>query len=182
MKQFKKVIACALIAVLTLVAAAPAAQAAQSPTESVKPVTKEDVKAENGNTVSTNKKGTATVEEIKKTSKKSVTVSSKVTVDGVDYKVTTIGKKAFENAPKMTKVTLPSTIKTISKGAFTGAKKLTTITLKGTKSITVKKGAFADVNTKKMTITVSKKMSASQLKKLKKELKAAGYKGKVKRA
>ena len=65
---------------------------------------------------------------------------------------------------------------------FTGAKKVKTIVLKGKKSITVKKGAFKGVNTKKVTIKVNKKMSKKEFKKLKKALKKAGFKGKVVKA
>ena len=57
-----------------------------------------------------------------------------------------------------------------------------TIVLKGKKSITVKKGAFKGVNTKKVTIKVNKKMSKKEFKKLQKALKKAGFKGKVVKA
>ena len=53
------------------------------------------------------------------------------------------------------------------------------ITLKG-KKVTVKKGAFKGVNTKKVTIKASK-MNAKQFKAFKKALKKAGFKGKVTR-
>lgn len=70
----------------------------------------------------------------------------------------------------------------LAKNAFAGAKKLNTISMNVKKSITVKKGAFKGLNTKKMTIKVSKKMSAKELKKFKKVLKAAGFDGKVVKA
>lgn len=177
----KKVLVCAMATALTLGSAGEVSAATQSPVESVKPVTKKNVKAANGSKVDTNKKGTAILKSVKKTNKKSVTVSSKVTVKGVKYKVTTINAKAFVNAKKATKITLPDTIKTISKSAFTGAKKLKTLVLKGKKSITVKKGAFKGLNTKKITIRVNKKMSKKQFNKLKKALKKAGFKGKLKK-
>lgn len=113
---------------------------------------------------------------------KSVTVSATVKVNGVTYKVTTVNAKAFAKATKATKITLPASIKLINKSAFTGAKKVKTIVLKGKKSITVKKGAFKGVNTKKVTIKVNKKMSKKEFKKLKKALKKAGFKGKVVKA
>ncbi len=182
----KKVMVCVLTAAVVLSAAQPAAAEPASPVSSVDTVTKNNVaaKAVNGvtPTVNTKKNGTASIQKLAKTNKTSITISSKVTVNGVKYTVTTISAKAFANCAKAKKISLPSTVKTISKNAFSGAKKLKTITLQGTKAITVKKGAFNGLNTKKMTIKVSKKMSAKELKKLKKTLKKAGFKGKVKKA
>ena len=132
----------------------------------------------NGAKVSTAANGTATVKALPKTTKKSVTVASKVVVDGVSYKVTTIGAKAFANATKATTVTLPASIKTIGAQAFTGAKSVKTIVIKSA-SVKVAKTAFKGVNTKKMTIKVSG-MSAKQLKAFKAQLKKAGFKGTVK--
>lgn len=180
-KALKKVLVCTLAAALTFGSASAAGAATQSPTTSVQPTEQNDVKVGRV-TVDTADDGTASLVQVAKTTKKSVTVASTVTVNGVKYTVTTIGAKAFANAKKAKKITLPATIKTISKNAFTGAKALKTITLKGTKSITIKKGAFKGLNTKKMTIKVSKKMPKKQLKKLKTALKKAGFKGKVKAA
>lgn len=183
-KAMKKVLACALAAVLTLGVAVDASAATSSPVASVEPVTKEDVKATNGTKVDIKSNGTATLNSLSSSvsKKKSVTISSTVTVNGVKYKVTTVDAGAFAKAKKATKITLPATITKINKNAFKGAKKVKTIVLKSSKAITVKKGAFAGVNTKKITIKVSKKMSKKQLAKLKKALKKAGFKGKVKRA
>ena len=180
-KAMKKVLVCTLAAALTLGAAATAG-AAGSPTTAKEPEAQTNVKATNGAKVNTTDDGTATLKAAKKSSKKSVTVSSTVTVNGVKYTVTVIGANAFANCKKATKITLPAQIKTINKNAFKGAKKLKTIVLKGKKSITVKKGAFTGLNTKKMTIKVNKSMKKAQLTKLKKALKAAGFKGTVKKA
>ncbi len=98
--------------------------------------------------VSTAANGTATVKALPKTTKKSVTVASKVVVDGVSYKVTTIGAKAFANATKATTVTLPASIKTIGAQAFTGAKSVKTIVIKSA-SVKVAKTAFKGVDTKR---------------------------------
>ena len=76
---------------------------------------------------------------------------------------------------------ITQTIKKVNKKGFTGTKKLKTIIVKGTKSFTVKKGAFKNVNSKKITVKVNKKMSAKEFKKLKKNLKKAGFKGKIKK-
>lgn len=182
-KAIKKVLVCALAATVALGSAGVSQAATKSPTTSVQPTKQEDVKAEKTNgivpTVDTSKNGTATLTEIKKTDKKAVTVPASVTVDGVEYKVTKITAGTFKNVAKATKVTIPATITTIGKGAFTGAKNVKTVVLNTKKAITVKKGAFKGVDTTKMTIKVSKKMSAKELKKLKKTLKAAGFKGTV---
>lgn len=180
-KAMKKVLVCTMAAALALGTAATAGAAA-SPTTSVEPEAQSNVKADNGSKVSTTDSGKATLNAVKKSSKKKVSVSSTVEVDGVEYTVTTIGAKAFANCKKATQITLPKTIKKINKNAFKGAKKLKTIVLKGTKVITVKKGAFSGLKTKKMTIKVSKKMSKKNFNKLKKALKKAGFKGKVKKA
>ena len=57
-----------------------------------------------------------------------------------------------------------------------------TITFNTTKKVTVSKTAFQGVDTKKMTIKVSKKMSAKNYAALKKALKAAGFKGTIRKA
>ena len=85
--------------------------------------------------------------------------------------------KSGKNSVVHKTVTIPATVVTISKNAFAGCKKLKKITLKG-KKVTVKKGAFKGVNTKKVTIKASK-MNAKQFKAFKKALKKAGFKGKV---
>lgn len=178
MKAFKKVLACTLAAALAL-SAATVSSAAGSPTTSVEPVKQKDVKVSQGK-VDTKKNGTATLTQVKKTKAKTVTISSTVKVDGVKYKVTTIDANAFAKAPKATKVELPKTITTIKKNAFKGAKKLKIITFKNTKAAKVQKGAFKGLKTRKMTIRLSKKMSSSQKKKMIKNLRKAGFKGKIK--
>ncbi len=184
-RTFKKGLACALVAALTFAAAAPvtADAAVSSTTTAPAPSKQHDVVAEkqsNGlvSEVTTNSYGQARITSVKKTNKTSVTIASKIEVNGVKYTVQTIGAKAFVNCKKATKVTLPATITKINKSAFTGAKKLKTIVLKNNK-VLVKKGAFKGLKTSKMTIKV-KKMSAKELKAFKKALKKAGFKGKVK--
>lgn len=156
MKSMKKMLAGVLA--LTMLAGTMAF-AADSPSKAVEPKAQDKVAVEKVGTVSTTDKGTATINAIAKTSKKTVTVPTTVTVDGVDYAVTEIAKNAFKDC-----------------------KKAKTVKLNITKSITVKKGAFAKLNTKKMTIKVSKKMSSKELKKFKSNLKKAGFKGSVKKS
>ncbi|MBE5844017.1 MAG: hypothetical protein E7302_07505 [Butyrivibrio sp.] len=176
----------ALATVLTaaLVLSTPVS-AATSPSTAPAPAEQSSVKADKTDgittTVSTSTDGTATIKSIAKTKKKSITVPSKVTVNGVTYEVTALGAKAFKNCTKATKVTVPASIKKIQKNAFNGSK-VNTIVLKTKKSITVEKGAFKGRDTSKMTIKVNKKISKKEFKKLKKVLKAAGFKGKIKKA
>lgn len=175
-KLIKKVLVGITAATMMFGSVCTAYAATDSATVAPAPEKQTNVKADNGAKVSTAANGTATVKALPKTTKKSVTVASKVVVDGVSYKVTAIGAKAFANA---TTVTLPASIKTIGAQAFTGAKSVKTIVIKSA-SVKVAKTAFKGVNTKKMTIKVSG-MSAKQLKAFKAQLKKAGFKGTVKK-
>lgn len=175
-KLIKKVLVGITAATMMFGSVCTAYAATDSATVAPAPEKQTNVKADNGAKVSTAANGTATVKALPKTTKKSVTVASKVVVDGVSYKVTAIGAKAFANA---TTVTLPASIKTIGAQAFTGAKSVKTIVIKSA-SVKVDKTAFKGVDTKKMTIKVSG-MSAKQLKAFKAQLKKAGFKGTVKK-
>ena len=185
-KGMKKFLAAMLVAAVAVTAVPATAGAATSPTTSVEPVKQTEVTAEKKNgieiTVNTSKDGKATINEIEPTTKKIVTVASKVTVNGVSYTVTKISANAFTNCTKATKVTLPSTITSIGKNAFSGNKTIKNIALTSTKAPTISKTAFKGVDTKKMTVTYSAKMSRKQVKALKASLKAAGFKGTVKKA
>lgn len=68
----------------------------------------------------------------------SVTIRSKVTIDGITYRVTAVADRAFRNNKYLKEVTIPSTVKQIGKQAFYNCKKLKTITVK-TKSLTKKR-------------------------------------------
>lgn len=98
----------------------------------------------------------------------------------VKCKTATIKANAFSKYKKATKIEIAPSVKKIPKNAFKGAKKVKTIVFKGTKIVTVKKGAFNGLKTKKMIIKINKKMSKKNFKKMKKSLKKAGFKGKVK--
>lgn len=175
-KLMKKALVGILAATMMLGSVCTAYAATGSATEAPAPTKQESVKADNGTKVNTTSKGTATVTAVKKTTKKSVSVASKVTVDGVKYTVTKIGANTFANAKKATKVTLPATIKSIGEKAFTGAKALKTIKI-NSKKVTVSKAAFKGVNTKKMTIQLPAKATKAEKKALKKAFKDAGFKG-----
>ena len=175
-KLMKKALVGILAATMMFGSVCTAYAATGSATVAPAPTNQESVKADNGTKVNTSSKGTATVTAVKKTTKKSVSVASKVTVNGVKYTVTEIGAKTFANAKKATKVTLPATIERIGAKAFTGAKALKTIKI-NSKKVKVDKAAFKGVNTKKMTIQLPAKATKDEKKALKKAFKAAGFKG-----
>ena len=98
------------------------------------------------------KVGKVTVVGLKKKSLKKVSIKSILRVNGVKYKVTAIGKKAFKKGKKIKKITIRSKyIKAFAKGAFKGLKKACVI-----KVPKAKKRAYT------------------------KKIKKAGFKGKIK--
>ena len=102
-----------------------------------------------------------------KTNKKAkrVTIPAVIKVNGVTYKVTSIGAKAFNGSKKLSKVTVGTNIKKISNNAFFKCKSLKTVTIKSvllTKKAANKK-AFKGVN-KKMVIKVPKKVKKAYVK------------------
>lgn len=96
-----------------------------------------------------------------KTNKKAkrVTIPAVIKVNGVTYKVTSIGAKAFNGSKKLTKVTIGINIKKISNNAFYKCKNLKMVTIKSvllTKK-TASKRAFKGIS-RKMVMKVPKKM------------------------
>lgn len=90
---------------------------------------------------------------------KRVTIPAVIKVNGVTYKVTSIGAKAFNGNKKLTKVTIGTNIKKISNNAFFKCKSLKTVTIKSvllTKK-TASKRAFKGIS-RKMVMKVPKKM------------------------
>ena len=75
---------------------------------------------------------------------KKVTIPATVKINGITYKVTSIGKDAFKGCTKMTSVTIGKNVTKIGTKAFYGCKKLKNITIKTTKlkSSTAGKNAF----------------------------------------
>lgn len=185
-KLIKKVLVGVIAGTMMLgsVCTAFAATGSQTEAPSAPVRNEEPVKATNGSEAKTSATGKATVTSVKKTSAKSVTVSSTVKIDGISYKVTRLENKAFANAPKATKVTLPSTITSLGARTFTGAKSLKTIAFTSKDAVKVNKTAFKGLDTKKITITIkvsSKGMSEKEYKATVKALKAAGFKGTIKK-
>lgn len=97
----------------------------------VKGTTIQDAKSNAQYKVTGSDKTGAALEYVKPLSNtyKSVVIPATVQVDGVTCKVTSIGKGAFKNNTKLTKITIGSNIKTIGADAFYGCKKLKTVTM-----------------------------------------------------
>ena len=77
-----------------------------------------------------------------------ITIPSSITHEGVTYKVTTIGKKAFAGCRSLKKIVIKKPIKKIGKKAFFNCKKLKTIKIY-TKKLTannVGKDAFKNIS------------------------------------
>ena len=129
--------------------------------------------------VTSDQEGNPTVEYTAVTNKKAkaVTIPDSVTVDGITYKVTSVSAKAFAGCKKVTKITIGANVTTIGKNAFKNCKGLKTITIKST---TLAKNAFAKAGVKKLSKKVTIKVPKSRKKDYKKQLKKAGFKGKVK--
>lgn len=96
-------------------------------------------------------------------SKSSITIPDTVKLNGVTYKVTSIGDKAFKNQKKLTKITIGANVKSIGKEAFSGCTKLTTV--KGGKNLTtIGNKAFFNckaIKTMNLTSTALTKIGSS---------------------
>ena len=118
------------------------------------------------------KGGTAEVTKITG-KKRKITIASEVKINGFSFKVTSVRKNAAKNNKKIITLTIGKNIISIGANSFSGCKNLKNITLKGTKSIKINAKALAGTS-RKIKITVPKKISARTLKKLKKNLQKAG--------
>ena len=96
-----------------------------------------------------------------KTSKttKNVTVPAQIYAQGITYKVTSIGAKAFNNNKNLTKVTIGTNIVKINRNAFFNCKNLKTVIIKSVRLTgkTANKKAFKNAH-KKLVIRVPKKV------------------------
>jgi hypothetical protein len=91
-----------------------------------------------------------------------LSIPSTVKVDGVTYKVTSIGANALKNNKKVKKITIGSNIEKIGKNAFYGCENLTTITIKSA-NLTAKnigKNAFKGISNKVVVKVPKKKLKA----------------------
>ena len=92
--------------------------------------------------------GTVAVTGVSSTSKKSYSIPDKVTINGYDYSIESIGNKAFSKCKKAKTITLGANIKSIGKQAFYNCKKLKTLTIKSKKLKSVGSNALKNVNAK----------------------------------
>lgn len=114
------------------------------------------------------KRGTVLVTGAVKKKVKSVTIPKTVTVKGVTCRVTGIGKYAFKNCRRLSKVVIGANVETIGKGAFAQAGKLKTIQVKSKKLKTVGKHALKGIH-KKAVIRVPKGKQKEYIKKFRKK-------------
>ena len=112
---------------------------------------------------------------ISKSSNNSITIPSKVKIDGITYKVTSIAKNSFKNNKNLKKITINGNIAKIKSGAFSGCKNLKIITIKSKNLKSIGKNAFKGINPKAKI-----KVPKDKLKAYKKLLNKKGQKSTVK--
>ena len=208
-KVLKKVMALTLAAVLTIGTAVTSTAAAPSPTTGKKPVNQiadTDSKGNNTKTpvytVKTYDTGRARIIGAA-TIKKNVTVPNYVKVNGVKYRVTSIGAKSLKNWKSVKKIILSKNIKTVHNQSFKNCKSLKTIVVKNTKNIWFSQDTFNGGNnadqplgtlyrsislisdflnlTKFKKSKGDQKMSKKTYAKMQKRLRKIGFKGKITR-
>lgn len=122
------------------------------------------------------KAGEVTVTKAAKKTVRLITVKDSVTIGGMKYQITAIGKGAFKNYKKATQAVIGKNVKVISDNAFSGCRKLKTITVKSKKISKVGKKAITNI-VKKAVIKVPK----SKVKAYKKKFNSkTGYKSTMK--
>lgn len=122
------------------------------------------------------KAGEVTVTKAAKKTLRLITVKDSVTIGGMEFQVTAIGKGAFKNYKKATQAVIGKNVKVISNNAFLGCKKLKTITISSKKISKVGKKAITNI-AKKAVIKVPK----SKVKAYKKKFNSkTGYKSTMK--
>lgn len=99
---------------------------------------------------------------------KQVKIKAKVKIDGITYKVTSIGAKAFKGNKNITKVVIGKNVKKIGSKAFYNCKKLKKVTIYSKVLKKVGKKAFYRKGGKKITFKVPKAKKKAYKKKLKK--------------
>lgn len=124
-------------------------------------------------------KCTASTKEVSVTgtSKKKATslnIPATVKYNGMTFKVTSIGKKAFRKMTKLKKATIGKNVKSIGANAFDGGKKLANIKFSGTAIKSIGKNAFKGI--KKNAAFKVKKSKKTYYKKLLKKAKTKNYK------
>lgn len=100
---------------------------------------------------------------------KKAKVKATVKYKGYSFKVTVIGKKAFNKCKKLKKVTIGKNVKTIKVKAFANSKKLKTVIIKGKKLKKVEKNAFNKKVRRTLKIKEINKVKKVVLKSLKRK-------------
>lgn len=106
---------------------------------------------------------------------KTVTATEKVKIAGATFKVTSIGKNAFKDCNKLTKVVVGPYVTNIGANAFNGCSKLKTINIKATGIKKIGSNAFKGINA-----NAKIKVPAKQLTKYTKLIKKAKAPAKAK--
>jgi len=90
-----------------------------------------DTKAKATYKVTKSGKSNGTVEYCKSTNSKAKTIKvpATVTINGINYKVTSIANNAFKNNKTVTKIVIGKNVKTIGSSAFSGCNKLKTVSI-----------------------------------------------------
>lgn len=116
-----------------------------------------DPKTENSFNVTNPAIQNGTVELINiNVNKSTITIPDSITVDGANYKVTSVSKNVFKNNKRIKKIIIGKSIKSIGSNAFSGCKNLKKIIIKSKQIKTVGKNAFKGINPK-ANIKVPKK-------------------------
>ncbi len=159
----------------------PVQNPAQNPTEQ-QPENNEDIAINKGEiyTVKGNKykvtgKSAVSFAGISSNKTKKVTIPKSVKIKGKSFKVTAITDKALKGRKKVTTVIIGANVKSIGKEAFRNCKKLSRITIKSTQLKKVGKNAFKGIKSNAKIKVPAKKLSA-----YKKLLKNKGQGKKVK--
>ena len=113
-----------------------------------------------------NSKNGGTVSYVKCTNKKekSIVIPAKIKVKGKTYKIVEVGKNAFKDNKKITKVTIGKNVTAIRQGAFCGCKNLKNVIIKTAKLKKVEKNAFRNTYKKiKIKVPIRKKKAYKKL-------------------
>lgn len=146
-----------------------------SPNVTAEPEPEKEIVVSGGKYLIDEEKKVAEYVSPEKTKVSKVTIPATVKNDGKTYKVTSIGKKAFQDNKAVTQVAIGVNVKKIGANAFNGCKKLKKITIKSAKLTSVGKNAFKGIH-KKAIIKVPK----AKVKVYKKLLKGKGQSKTVK--
>ncbi|MCI9516677.1 MAG: leucine-rich repeat protein [Lachnospiraceae bacterium] len=118
-------------------------------------------------TASSDKVKTVSVQNLKNSKAKAITVPATIKIGKYTYKVTEIAPKAFRKKVKLASVTIGTNVRKIGKNAFEGCKKLKKVTIKSKVLKSVGKQALKGIY-KKAKVSVPKKQYKAYVKLFKK--------------